>query len=834
MRNKRYLKPRPLGRFAAKCLLLVLMLLPQMAWADYYYKKADGTIVSTNDAIVLSDNAATLSDNIYVVSGNVTISGRCNVTTDVTLVLLDGATLTAEGGIGMSSNCSITITVGNTTNEIAGTGTLKATGTDCNPGIGNNYGGDGGGTVNIVDGNIEATGGSAAAGIGSGKAMSGGIVNIYGGTIEAIGTGAAGIGSGTDGTGDVLSISGYAEVFIRGTEWSMALNCSSATATAPAGYVVYVEEIDGTPIASASSTFDLIDIGLGTEHHDAHIFMGTAYTVTYDANGGSGSMDSKSLGIGESFTISENKFTYDNRSFTEWNTQADGTGRSYKPGDEVGFGRNTTLYAQWGSLVYYLTVSGDIATADEYRTVTESTDAPSDGIWVVNGTTTLNSVFYVDYNEVTLILLDGAKLIAPEGINLNSTGKLTITAGNMTDAIACTGALIAQSDIDYQSGIGCDQGEVNIIAGNITASGGESAAGIGGGLGGEGATVTIYGGNVTATGGADAAGIGGGAGGAGGDVSILDGTVKATGGENASAIGGGSGGSGGTLTISGTADVTVKSTTDGVYALNCETATATPSNGYSVYVQGKDKNNFTGTPSTSVVDLNKLGLGSSAQYAHIFFADASVDVTIGSTKYATLYYSDRNLVVPADKGVKAYIVTAAEAGTDAEGKATLTRLESNIIPAGTAVVLKADAAGTYTFSATQEACTDEVSGNLLRGKDEAALTTADDGDAADYKFYKLSRNSTRKKVGFYYDVDNGGAFIIPAHKAYLVLPRTQSANIAAYLFDLDDTVTAVNNAADSSEADTEIYDLSGRRCGTDVSRLPAGIYVRNGKKIIIK
>ncbi|MFQ9600403.1 MAG: hypothetical protein ACLRZ3_12445, partial [Flavonifractor plautii] len=45
--------------------------------------------------------------------------------------------------------------------------------------------------------------------------------------------------------------------------------------------------------------------------------------------------------------------------------------------------------------------------------------------------------------------------------------------------------------------------------GNVTASGGEDAAGIGGGWKGSGGTITIHGGSVTATGGGSAAGIGG-------------------------------------------------------------------------------------------------------------------------------------------------------------------------------------------------------------------------------------------------------------------------------------------------------------------------------------
>ena len=82
-------------------------------------------------------------------------------------------------------------------------------------------------------------------------------------------------------------------------------------------------------------------------------------------------------------------------------------------------------------------------------------------------------------------------------------------------------------------------------AGSLTATGGESAAGIGGGNANAG-QVTITGSNITATGGYGSAGIGGGYGqispnpNAGdGDVTISGGTIKAAGGTFGAGIGGG-------------------------------------------------------------------------------------------------------------------------------------------------------------------------------------------------------------------------------------------------------------------------------------------------------
>jgi uncharacterized repeat protein (TIGR02543 family) len=70
--------------------------------------------------------------------------------------------------------------------------------------------------------------------------------------------------------------------------------------------------------------------------------------LTYDANGGEGAIDSATGAAGESVTVAENVFTRNNYTFTGWNTQADGKGTAYKPGDSFTLtDKDTVLYAQW-------------------------------------------------------------------------------------------------------------------------------------------------------------------------------------------------------------------------------------------------------------------------------------------------------------------------------------------------------------------------------------------------------------------------------------------------------------------------------------------------------
>lgn len=136
------------------------------------------------------------------------------------------------------------------------------------------------------------------------------------------------------------------------------------------------------------------------------------------------------------------------------------------------------------------------------------------------------------------------------GLEKTSTGKLTLKDDNKeAGSLTATGGASA-------AGIGGDwkgSGEnITITGGTVDATGGYGSAGIGGGKEGKGENITITGGSVTATGGEFAAGIGGSNGGSGNNITITGGTVTATGGDKGAGIGGGDeGGGGNNITIKG-------------------------------------------------------------------------------------------------------------------------------------------------------------------------------------------------------------------------------------------------------------------------------------------
>ena len=72
------------------------------------------------------------------------------------------------------------------------------------------------------------------------------------------------------------------------------------------------------------------------------------YAISYNANGGSGSMSSGSKTHGTAYSIAANGFTAPtNYQFNGWNTKANGSGDSYSAGSSYSTNANLTLYAQW-------------------------------------------------------------------------------------------------------------------------------------------------------------------------------------------------------------------------------------------------------------------------------------------------------------------------------------------------------------------------------------------------------------------------------------------------------------------------------------------------------
>lgn len=187
----------------------------------------------------------------------------------------------------------------------------------------------------------------------------------------------------------------------------------------------------------------------------------------------------------------------------------------------------------------------------------------------------------------------------------------------------------------------------------------------------------------------------------------------------------------------------------------------------------------------------------------ITFHDAQ---NINGVSHIATFSAPFATIIPA--GVKAYYVSAKGA------EATMTAIEAQVIPANQGVILTSESgdAATMVPAAGETAAT--ITGNQLghsAGADKAL--TAGVG-------YILG-NGTEGTA--FYPCKAGS---LPINKAYLLGNGGESA----IAMNFGNAVTGINTIAAPASAKAPIFDLSGRR----VVKATKGLYIQNGKKVIVK
>ena len=89
------------------------------------------------------------------------------------------------------------------------------------------------------------------------------------------------------------------------------------------------------------------------------------YTVTYNANGGSGEMKVQTAEEGTEITLTANAFTREGYTFSGWNTAADGKGTDYADKSTIKLTAETTLYAKWNPNAYKVMFCDDNGNFDD-------------------------------------------------------------------------------------------------------------------------------------------------------------------------------------------------------------------------------------------------------------------------------------------------------------------------------------------------------------------------------------------------------------------------------------------------------------------------------------
>ena len=193
-------------------------------------------------------------------------------------------------------------------------------------------------------------------------------------------------------------------------------------------------------------------------------------------------------------------------------------------------------------------------------------------------------------------------------------------------------------------------------------------------------------------------------------------------------------------------------------------------------------------------------------------------ISIAAPEGFGTYYNSNSYILP--KGLTAF--GYKEVNTDGTLVKTDEFTGGDVVPANAALVVKGNT-GKYECYATDKEATKTLEGNLLKGvttdtKIEAKsgvkryiLTRADDGILA---FYRT----------------NSGTINVKANRAYLEVPSA----MAVASFSLEGSATGINNVV-TTAAKQGIYTISGVRLNaTTTKELPAGIYIVDGKKVIVK
>lgn len=85
---------------------------------------------------------------------------------------------------------------------------------------------------------------------------------------------------------------------------------------------------------------------------------------------------------------------------------------------------------------------------------------------------------------------------------------------------------------------------------------------------------------------------------------------------------------------------------------------------------------------------------------------------------------------------------------------------------------------------------------------------------------------------FYYPIDDIDARTIGGLRAYFIVP--QGTDIKKLRANLDGTPTSLDTIFDTEESNAPVYNLQGQCVGNSLRTLKSGIYIQNGKKVVVK
>lgn len=223
--------------------------------------------------------------------------------------------------------------------------------------------------------------------------------------------------------------------------------------------------------------------------------------------------------------------------------------------------------------------------------------------------------------------------------------------------------------------------------------------------------------------------------------------------------------------------------------------------------------------------FNRTGIEYPTQFYIADPTQALASINVKATEGYATYYNDKlGVTIPEGIDAKCGVITDVNNGALTIDYRYAAGAE---IPAGNAVLVKAGKAMQIPLIVSKHT-SNVIAENMLKGQATTGEFTAE----SDYNYYKLAYNNynTKEGLGFYFGAENGGAFTVPAGMAYLAVPRS----MAVKCFLLDGSATGIEGieAGQTAEAVKTVYTLDGRK--VEAQKLPKGIYIVNGKKVIVK
>ena len=217
---------------------------------------------------------------------------------------------------------------------------------------------------------------------------------------------------------------------------------------------------------------------------------------------------------------------------------------------------------------------------------------------------------------------------------------------------------------------------------------------------------------------------------------------------------------------------------------------------------------------------------------------AAPGIAVSDSRFTT-FYSDAAVKVP--EGLRAAVITGTET-IPAAGADPSFRLiydwkypAGSVIPAHTAGIMTGDA-GSYEMVETTETGV-EPEKNYLYGTSVTQMITEPQGE---YYYFKLAYKSAEDKVlGFWFGAQGGAPFETQGGKAYLAIPKEEFP-LRSNGFKLGDGLTGIDDVRMQQAEAVDVYGVDGRLWRRAADRadalrgLPAGVYVVNGERVIVK